>query len=83
VTPRHDPAGNEPEAVIERHGRWWHLVYIRHGLMRGGPGGHGWRVFGERRAERKARKVLADYVKQLNPPEAKIIRADDLGSSEG
>ncbi|MGW9196081.1 hypothetical protein [Micromonospora chersina] len=81
----HDPAWDpdaEPEAVIERTGRWWHLVYIRHGLMRSGPGGYGWHVLGASRAERKARRVLAAYLRRQGyEREARVIRA--VRESEG
>ena len=63
-----------PEAVIERRGRWWHLVYVDHGLMRWGPDGYGWHVLGAKRAERKARRVLASYLRQLEPRETRVIR---------
>lgn len=77
-----------PEVVVERRGRWVHLVYIRTrtvgGLaMRYGPDGYGWHVFGRRRAERKARRVLRRYIaaqerEERNRWEAVTIRADEV-----
>ncbi|MEV2239501.1 hypothetical protein [Micromonospora sp. NPDC049891] len=66
----------EPEAVIERTGRWWHLVYVRHGLIRWAPSGNGWHVFGAKRANRKARKVLAAYTRLLEKQAfRRVVRA--------
>ncbi|GGM26963.1 hypothetical protein GCM10011608_09710 [Micromonospora sonchi] len=66
----------EPEAVVERLGRWWYLVYVRHGASRWAPNGNGWYVFGAERADRKARKVLAAYVRKL---EKRVIRTEQKG----
>jgi hypothetical protein len=67
----------EPEAVVERTGRWWHSVYVRHGVIRWAPSGNGWHVFGAKRADRKARKVLAAYVRLLDKQAfRRVIRAD-------
>jgi hypothetical protein len=62
VTPWTDPYDSPPEAKVERLGRWSFLVYVTHGLSQWGPDGYGWRVFGERRAHAKARRVLRKYV---------------------
>lgn len=53
------------EAHIERRGRWTYLVSVHHGITIWAPDGIGWYVLGRRRAERKARRVLARYVRQL------------------
>lgn len=55
-----DPA----RAVIERIGRWTYAVHVECGISRYGPidGQGNWNVFGRRRAERKARKVLRQYL---------------------
>lgn len=54
----------EPIAVIERVGNHTYRVSVRDGISRWGPYGWGWRVWGFRRAQRKARKVLAEYVER-------------------
>jgi Rieske Fe-S protein len=66
-----------PEAVIEQLGRGWHLVYVRYGVMRYGPDGDGWRVFGAKRAERKARKELKAYIERNTPRPKRTIRAGE------
>lgn len=60
-----------PEARIERTGRWKYYVTVHHGITTWGPGGRGWAVLGRRRAERKARRLLTQYVRQLQ-------REDDI-----
>jgi len=53
-----------PRAVIERVGRWTYDVHVEDGMSRYGPMGGlaNWRVLGRGRAERKARRVLRDYL---------------------
>jgi len=69
-------AMDEAHAEVRRIGRWTYLVSIHDGCMVYGPGGHGWHVWGQRRAERKARRVLAAYgrdeQRRTNPT---IVRA--------
>ena len=50
-----------PRAVVERTGRWTYCVAVELDMTRWGLDGYGWVVFGRKRAERKARKVLARY----------------------
>lgn len=62
----------EPEATVRmvtpRH--WW--IEVHHGMVQWGPGGSGWNVWGltpgsaRRRADRKARRALAKYRRELN-----------------
>jgi hypothetical protein len=54
---------DEPHAEITRVGRWTHHIIIRDGWMAVGPDGHAWFALGAKRARRKARRVLASYLK--------------------
>jgi hypothetical protein len=54
----------DPEVVIQQAGRWTWRVYIRHGIIQYGPDGYGWHVFGQQRAERKARRELDRYLER-------------------
>jgi hypothetical protein len=49
-----------PEARVERVGRWTYSVSITHGVMSRGY----WNAWGRDRAERKARRKLASYVRR-------------------
>jgi hypothetical protein len=68
------------EAVIRQIGRWTYLVYVRHGICTYGLGGYGWRVFGRKRAARKARRALADYVRreQRSAQEPTVIASQEV-----
>ncbi len=57
-----DEEPTAPHAEVEQVGRWTYLVSVHDGLTVWGPAGIGWRVFGRRRARRKAEKVLLRYV---------------------
>jgi len=57
--------GSPPEARIRRAGRWTYYVEVHHGMIQWGPNGSGWFVLGRRRAERKARRLLAAYVREM------------------
>lgn len=50
-----------PQAEVQRIGRFTYHVYVISGVMRWGPDGYGWHVWGAKRAERKAARVLAAY----------------------
>lgn len=52
-----------PHAQVQRIGRWTYLVSVHHGLSVWGPNASGWSVLGRRRANRKAAKVLARYLR--------------------
>jgi hypothetical protein len=66
-----------PHAVVERVGRWTYIVAVEHGMCRWGLDGYGWFVIGRKRAERKARKVLARYHRiQLRHAERFEVRED-------
>jgi hypothetical protein len=54
---------DQPHAEVQRVGRWTYRVSVVHGLTCYGPGGSGWHVLGRRRAERKAARVLARYLR--------------------
>ena len=53
-----------PCAEIEQTGRWTYTVTVHHGMIQWGPNGAGWIVFGRKWAERKARKVLRQYLQR-------------------
>lgn len=69
----------EPEAVVEKRGRWLHLIYISIGLSQYGPNGHGWYVLRAKRAKKKAKKELLRYNRKFKvPKELVIIRTEDV-----
>lgn len=53
---------DQPYAEVEQVGRWTYRVKVRDGMLTWGPDGHGWHVFGRRRAHRKAERVLRRYL---------------------
>lgn len=68
TAPRYEPGG-EPAAVVTRHGRWLYGVHIAYTPLLGlgvhyGPNGGDWYVLGHRRAQRKARRKLARFLRQ-------------------
>lgn len=52
---------DQPYAEITRMGRWLHSISIHHGMVEVRKEG-GWFAFGQRRAERKAARVLRRYL---------------------
>lgn len=52
-----------PYVEIKQVGRWTYTVKGCHGIGQWGPNGGAWFVHGKRRAERKARRVLAAYMR--------------------
>lgn len=74
---------DEPVAVVQRLGRWRHLVYIAHGPMRYGPDNYGWHCWGRTWAEAKARRELARYQAQLaRRAERWIVRGGYRGGAD-
>jgi hypothetical protein len=74
-----DARPDEPYAQITKAGRYMHHIVIHDGLMQVGPGGGAWFTFGAARAKRKARKVLASYLKSKQDRAAPtLITASDL-----
>ncbi len=70
LKPAHD---DEPYAVAEQKGRWSWRVYVLHGISRWGLDGYGWTVWGSRsRAEKQARRRLAEYVREQEREAARI-----------
>lgn len=57
-------AKEPPRAEVTRRGRWLYAVSIYHGLMQYGPGGGCWYVLGRGRAERKAKRLLRNYIQR-------------------
>lgn len=55
-----------PRAVVERIGRWTYCVYVSDGFNQRGTDGSGWRVWGRKRAYRKAPHVLANFLRLLD-----------------
>lgn len=53
----------QPRAEIRQIGRWTYRVSVHHGVTVWGPNGCCWHVYGRRRAERKARRVLTSYLR--------------------
>ncbi len=54
----------KPYAEVKKIGRWTYKVSVHHGVMVWGPsygGPGGWFVLGEKRAHRKASRVLRAY----------------------
>jgi hypothetical protein len=52
---------NPPHAVVQQIGRWKHQVYVSHGFLRI-DGEFGTYRYGRERAEKKGRKMLAEYL---------------------
>lgn len=72
------PVGRvEPAGTFLGRPRW--RVYVADGLMSWGPEGYGWHVTGTRaKAEAKARKVLARYLRQhADGRAATTVHADE------
>lgn len=70
---------HEPCAEVERTGRWTYRVSVTDGMTVWGPYGYGWLVVGHKRAQRKARRVLARYLKQ-EARAGEVERLDGQGS---
>jgi hypothetical protein len=71
------PFGDEPpKAVITQVGRWRYWFTICHGTTELSGG---WHVWGRVRAEKKARRVLAKYLRdEARRGERWTISGDDL-----
>lgn len=68
------PGDEQPEAEIQQVGRWTYRVSVSHGLLTYGPDGYGWHILGRRRAERKAERALARYIrKQAREAEVVVV----------
>lgn len=63
----------EAHAEIRQVGRWTYRVSIHDGCLVYGPDGYGWRVWGRRRAERKARRELAQYLRREEHVAERVI----------
>lgn len=75
----HNPCPDEPHAGITRVGRFSRHIVIHDGLVQVGPGGGAWFALGAARAERKARKVLARYLKsKQRRADPTLITASEL-----
>lgn len=70
-----------PVAVIERHGRWRHYVFIQDGTEPYAGDRGGWWAFGAGRAERKAFRKLARYMGR-EPQQRQIIHSANPGLYE-
>lgn len=62
------------EVKIRRLGRWRWLVYVTDGVLPHGPDGYGWYVWGRRRAEQKAQRVLRRYLRNRDPEVYTVAR---------
>lgn len=70
---------DEPHAEITRTGRFMHHIVIHDGLVQIAPDGIAWFAFGAKRAERKARRVLASYLtSKRRRAEPTLITARDI-----
>lgn len=59
------PVSDKAVAEVRKVGRWTYRVAITHGILQwGGWEGYGWHVWGRRRADRKATRELAAYLRQ-------------------
>lgn len=69
----------QPRAEIRQIGRWTYRVSVHHGVTVWGPNGCCWHVYGRRRAERKARRVLASYLRmQQRGAQTAAVTVNDL-----
>lgn len=55
---------DQPRVVVQRVGRWTYTVIIEHGMLEYGPDGMPWLVLGRRRAERKAAREYARFLRR-------------------
>jgi hypothetical protein len=69
-----DPTAHlAPRARVQRIGRWTYSVNVAHGYTTWGPNGGSWHVLGRSHAERKARRVLARYLRHLDRLSEEIV----------
>lgn len=72
-----DDVDDQPRGEVQRIGRWTYLVSVRRELTTYGPGASGWPVLGRRRAERKAARVLAHYMRdEKRAADVTIVEAE-------